>query len=282
MEGTVPPALDMRSWSTTQARELAMGWIIFSALLLLFALGSPAQTREVKHSSLGEQRQLKDVLVLHQQTDPLGKVDLYLADDAGLLTAHGDTIIVCCSAPQWIIYFYSKVKKLAYTKTIHQGMDDTLQLFNAPVDLNLGKQSRGKSAFMQMEYKEIFIDGSKTHHVLDDPFVFQEREHRRVKDVTYRTLNVGTLKPQLQEFLWFIYSHHDLTGVPIELKANFFNAKSNDILRTTGIEKTQKPMSFFSPPTGLRKTTQKGEILFSDDYKSTLEDLFGSTDKKKH
>lgn len=259
-----------------------MGWILLSALFLLFALGSPAQTREVKDSSLGQQRQLKEVLVLHQKTDPLGKVDLYLADDGGLLTAHGDTIIVSCSAPQWIIYFYSKVKKLAYTKTIHPGMDDTLQLFTAPVDLTPGKQRKGKSAFMQMEYKEIFLDGSKTHHVVDDPFVFQEREHRRIKDVTYRTLNVGPLKPQLQEFLWFIYSQRNLTGVPIELKANFFNSKSNNILSTTGIEKTKKPMSFFSPPTGLRKTERKDEILFSEDYKSTLEDLFGSPDKKKH
>lgn len=258
-----------------------MGWVFYSALFLLFVLGSPAQTKEV-NSAPGQQRQLTEVLVLHQQTAPFGKVDLYLADNAGLLEAHKGTIIVSCSGPPWKIYYYSKIKKLVYTIPIKQGMDDNLQLFTAPIDLNLGKIRKGKSAFMQMDYQEIFIDGTKTHHMVDDPFVFQEREHRHVKDVTYKTLNTGHLNPNLQQFLWFIYSHRDLTGVPIELKANYFNYKSDNLLRTTEVEKIKKPMSFFRPPAGYRKTDQKGEILFSDDYKSTLEDLFGSTDKKKH
>ncbi len=250
--------------------------------LLLFIMSCAGShgahcSEEAKTKPSPDSTVLTDVLVFHQDSGALGKTALFLGKDGGRFEIHNGNIIASCCAPKWDIFYYSKSKKMAYVKSTVNLRGDRLQFFDTPIELSVGKVSRKKNPTLHLDYREFFVDGSKIANPVSDPVFFQQRSRRVVRDVIYEVADIGQIKPELQNFIWFVFGHRNLPGVPLDLKISFTNSKIDNSLSTLSVEKVRKANSFFAPPKDFGRTNDKKEISYSDDYKSTIDDLFSTS-----
>src|SRR5476649_388309 len=92
------------------------------AVMLLAVLGGTdsAYAGEAK-ASAGHDAVIKDVLVVHQNGNVLGKTDLYLSDNACRLVGRNGDIIMASKAPDWDIIVFAKQRNSAIRISAAQG-----------------------------------------------------------------------------------------------------------------------------------------------------------------
>jgi hypothetical protein len=219
---------------------------------------------------------IQNILAIYQNTGPLGKAELYLSDQGGCFVARsGDVFIVTCP-PSWEVMLFSRSKKQAFVLSNKEAFQNNLGLFNTPCELSKGVLSHGTDPLLHLKYTRVFVDGSKHPGKSADPFIFQERSTRVVKDLVYRVADIGKLKPELQNFLYWIYSDNNYPGLPIDSKIDYTDGSVFNLLSTESTARVAKPASIFAYPKGFKRTLNKMEVLVSNDAKATMEDLWGS------
>jgi len=173
---------------------------------------------------------------------------------------------------------YSKSKKQAHKITNLQARKQNFGVFTVPVEIVRAEKTTETDAILKIRCMRLFVDGKKQPNSTSDPFIFQQRKHRVLKDVVFRVADIGPIKPEIQNFLYWIYNEHAFEGLPIEATTHYTDGTSVCQFRTLSKSKTSKPASFFAYPTDYRLTQNKLEVLLADDTQTTLEELWG--DKK--
>ena len=221
---------------------------------------------------------LETVTVLHQNTDALGKADLYLAQNAGRLVARDGEIIIATSAPRWDILLYSKKKNEGWLVPGAKNRDGSLSIFGSPIDLTRNKPQTLFDPMMKIDYTLASAEAKKETAKTRDPFIFQSRSDKSYSHGSIKIANnLCKLQPQLQAFLNWIYSQDHFVGVPMEMKSYFEDGSVRIFYSTQSIETKKVPSSMFAYPKNYKPASEKLLVLFSNDAQSTMEDLWGSS-----
>jgi hypothetical protein len=257
------------------------GFVLF-CLLVCGLVGAPAHSGDAsKSAAVGAKPAVKSVTVFHQKTANIGNAEFYLADDAACLIAHNGDNIAIAKAPTWDVILYSKQKKLGYSVSMAKIAGDHMGIFKPPLSLIGGKISECSEPRFGFHRRQLVVHATKSAPVEKDPFFFQKTAKPKiVKDVVFYCADLGKIDPKCERFIQWVYSEIQLPGMPLELTAHYTDGSHTSQYETLSVEKTTRPVSFFTYPTGFKKSADKINIFASADAQSTLEDLFGSVKEK--
>jgi len=218
------------------------------------------------------------VQVFHQKTSMMGDTELYLSEAGARFIGRNGDIIICACPPTWDVLLYSKSKKQAHKITNKQAGKQNFGLFTVPVEIGRAEKTTETDAILKCRCLRLYVDGKKQPNSTNDPFIFQQRKHRVMKDVVFRIADIGPIKTEIQNFLYWIYNEHAFPGLPVEATTHYTDGSAVYQFRTMSKGVTSKPASFFAYPTDYKLSPNKMEVLLSDDTQTTLEELWG--DKK--
>ena len=217
---------------------------------------------------------VRNIQVVHQTGGMLGDIDLYIGEKAVRCVARRGEIVIVSSAPTWKVLLYSKPRNEGFELTNKQAGFSRLGIMGLPGDVDKGEVTRVFDAKLKCKCTQVFVDGTKQPSQTKDLYIFQERNHRRLKNYTYRLADIGTLTPEVQNVLFWLYSDHFFKGVPVEAIINYADGSKVTLYSTVSRSTTSKPASFFDYPKGYKLNRDKMKVLTSADMNTTLEDLW--------
>jgi len=226
-------------------------------------------------------KMIRDVQVFHYKTSVMGEADLYLSDYGARYTARNGEIVIATCSPSWDVLLYSRAKNQGFKITNRQAGKQNLGVLTVPVDVSRGVKSKEVDPLLRYPLTKVFVDGKLQQVKSSDPFIFQQRKNRVVKDVSFKVDDIGPIKPELQNFVFWIFNEHSLPGLPAEAVTHFTDGTTVTQFHAVSKSKTSKPASFFAYPTDYKVTLNKLEVLIANDAQTTLEELWVPEDKSK-
>lgn len=244
------------------------------ALLILILSLQGAAWASPSTKSETTTKPLRNVLVVHQKTESMGPIELYLSDQAGHFSARGGELTATCAAPDWNLVFYSKRKNLAFVASRAKMQRKSMGIFHRP-PLEHGLLHRQRDSRLQLDTLKITIDGSAEPEGSNDLVIFQDRKSKRFKEIDFIVTDHLSLNPNIQIFVNWLYDQSVFPGVPLEQKKYYTDGSAATVYRTTSITHADQPASLFEYPKGYKTASSILEVVLSEDAKSTLEDLWG-------
>ena len=218
---------------------------------------------------------LSNVIVVHQNTDLLGPTDLYISDNGARLVARKGDISAVCAAPSWHILLHCKSRNLGYSVSKNKVQRKAMRIFTSPIHLRDGHCVKERDSILKLRLTEVTVDGSLDRNGASDPFIYQNRRRQQLKEVHFKVTDQFQLKPEVQNFVNWIYNQDYYPGLPLEMRKDFMDGSSSTTYRTTSIKTCAMPPSFFAYPTDYKTTANHLEVLVADDARTTLEELWG-------
>lgn len=224
---------------------------------------------------------VKDVVVVHQNSQAFSKSDLYLSENAVRFVARNGDAIIASNAPTWDIVVYSKSKNKGWTKSAAEARKDGLGFLAGGLNTNGGKIVACNEVLFGNKITKIVVLPGPLGHKSRDTFLFQERNTKVTRDTTLKVATPCKIKPAVQDFIRWMYNFNKFAGVPLESKTTYQDGSTVITYFTTSIEHVSKPASYFALPSNYTKVSDTLEVLISDEAGSIMEDLWGDVPKKR-
>lgn len=213
--------------------------------------------------------------MVHQETDLLGPTDLYISDTGARLVARKGDISAVCAAPSWHILLHCKSRNLGYSVSKNKVQKKAMHIFSSPIHLRYGHCVKERDPILKVRLSQVTVDGGLDRNGASDPFFYQNRQRQQLKEVHFKITDQFKLKPEVQNFVNWIYNQDYYPGIPLEMRKDFRDGSSSTPYRTTSIKSCAVPPSYFVYPTGYKITANHLEVLVADDARTTLEELWG-------
>jgi hypothetical protein len=196
---------------------------------------------------------IKDVLVVHQNSQFCGKSDLYLSENAGRFVARNGDIIIASKAPDWGIVIFSRTKKVGCVMTAEESKKKSMGLVVGSIPMTHGTPRTSNVSLLGFKCVTIVSPVHGSGRSADSP-IFQDRTTRILVDTTVEVASPCKVQPHLQDFQNWLYNLGSYTGVPLDSTTHFKDGSSEKTFSTSSIEHVSKPLAFFAYPTASPKS----------------------------
>ncbi|MBS2010408.1 MAG: hypothetical protein JST01_25380 [Cyanobacteria bacterium SZAS TMP-1] len=255
--------------------------VINTTLLLLVLnmfVGAPSA---FALKSKAPEKMVDKVLLDHLDTRVLGRCRLYLSEQGGRFETGDGRVVAVCRPPTWELMLYAPKKKVCFSVDGKKINSTGLSVFNAPVEYHKVQVTEEYDRHLGLKLQRVLVDCGKQKMVVHDPVIFQSRAQRFLRDSVLKLTQKYDFKPEIQDFVHFIFNQNNFKGLPIELKNTYGDGLVETMYFTESIEYVKRPLAIFDYPVGMKRAADKLEVMMSEDANSTLEDLFVSPDPER-
>ncbi|MBS1989858.1 MAG: hypothetical protein JSS83_05025 [Cyanobacteria bacterium SZAS LIN-3] len=221
------------------------------------------------------------VLLDHIDSRVLGRCRLYLCEQGGRFETSDGRVVAVCRPPTWELKLYAPKKKVVFSVDRKNINSSGLSVFNSPVEYHKVQVTEEYDKHLGLKVQRVLVDCSKQKMVVHDPVIFQSRAQRFLRDSVLKLTQKYNFKPEIQQFVHFIFNQNNFNGLPIELKNTYGDGLVETTYSTDSIEYVKRPLTIFDYPVGMKRAADKLEVMMSEDANSTLEDLFVSPDPER-
>ncbi|HEY9759406.1 MAG TPA: hypothetical protein V6C97_29880 [Oculatellaceae cyanobacterium] len=212
------------------------------------------------------------VYCIHQNTVPLGPVELFLSNSAVRVNAHQGDVQITARAPNWDVVLYSKSKNEGY-RVVGNERSSQLGLLNCPVPLE-GDGVKRMDSVLKVPSLVFSIDCRKKDFSSERSIFFQTQEKRKIVQLNYKLWD-KEFNPDVTNFLGWFYSERQYPKLPLEQNIKYDTGDSTRTFSTILIEKVSVAPSYFDYPHYSQSAHHKLDVLLSTDAVNILEDMWG-------